>query len=170
MRLLLITLFFSALLSAQSGLLDIQWPKPNAKHQKPSIPYPAVLTNGIKEVKLPVYLPSSYVYDNHMVVVADNNFYTVSFLLQGADVMISGDRTYQESVSASNPEFKAIMKASPPVEFMQAEGIMSAEFNRHGVNYSFTVECEKPKTDKRCTEETFIKKLYSQLIMVGGRP
>ena len=170
MRLLLITLFFCASLNADSGILDIQWPKPNAKHQKPPTPYPAVLTKGIEEVKLPVYLPSSYAYDKNMVVVADNNFYTVSFTLQGADIMVSGDKTYQESVSATNPEFKAIMKATPPVEFMQSEGIMSAEFNRHGVNYSLAVECEKPETDKRCTETTFIKELYNRLIMVGGRP
>ena len=168
MRLLLIILFALSSLNADSGILDIKWPKPNAKHQKPSMPYPEVLTKGIKEVKLPVYIPNSYAYDKTMVVVSDNNFYTISFTFNGASVAVSGDKTYQESVS-NNPEFKAMLKATPPVTFEQEEGIMTAEFNRHGVNYSIIIECDKPDTDKRCTDTKLIKDLYSRLIMVGGK-
>ena len=82
--------------------------------------------------------------------------------------MVSGDKTYQESVS-NNPEFKAMLKATPPVSFEQEEGIMTAEFNRHGANYSMAIECDKPKTDERCTEKTLIQDLYNRLIMVGGK-
>jgi hypothetical protein len=170
MRLLFVILFFISSLCADSGILDIQWPKPNAQHQKPSTPYPAVLTQGIKEVKLPVYIPNTFAYDEKMTVVADENFYTISFSLQGASVAISGDKTYQESISSPNPEFKKIMKSSPPVAITQAEGIMSAEFNRHGVNYAIEIECDSPKKDTRCTQPTLINELYSRLIMVGGRP
>ena len=168
MRLLLIILFFCSSLSADSGILDIKWPKPNAKQQKPSTPYPDVLTKGIKDVKLPVYIPNSYAYNKSMIIVADENFYTISFFFKGATIMVSGDKTYQESVS-NNPEFKAMLKATPPVSFEQEEGIMTAEFNRHGVNYSMDIECEKPKTDERCTEKTLIQDLYNRLIMVGGK-
>ncbi len=169
MRRLLIIPFLFSLLNADSGILDIKWPKPNLKHQKPSTPYPEVLTEGIKDVKLPVYIPNSYAYDKNMIVVADKNFYTISFLFKDATVMISGDRTYQESVS-NKQEFKAILKATPPVTFEQEEGIMTAEFNRHGVNYSMAIECDKPQTDERCTDTKLIKDLYNRLIMVGGRP
>ena len=169
MRLLLIVPFLFSLLHADSGILDIKWPKPNVKHQKPSTPYPKVLTEGIKDVKLPVYIPNSYAYDKNMIVVADKNFYTISFLFKGATVMISGDKTYQESVS-NNQEFKTILKTTPPITFEQEEGIMTAEFNRHGVNYSMAIECDKPQTDERCTETKLIKDLYNRLIMVGGRP
>ena len=172
MRLLLTTLLLLSSLSAESGILDIKWPKPNPQHQKPSTPYPSVLTKGIKETKLPVYIPSSLAYDKKMVVVANKNFYTISFLLQGATLMVSGDKTFQESVSTSTATsgLQKMLKASPTVEFMEEEGMRSANFNRHGVNYELLIECEKPKTDKRCTEEDFIRKLYSRLIMVGGRP
>lgn len=169
MRLLFITLFALSALSAESGILNIKWPKPNAKHQKPSIPYPKVLTNGIKEVRLPVYIPNSYAYEKNMLVVAGSNFYTITFPFKGASVTVSGDKTYQESVS-NNRNFKAMLKASPPVSFEQEEGMMTAEFNRHGVNYSITIECEKPNSDKRCTNTKRIKELYHRLIMVGGRP
>jgi len=169
MRLLLIVPFLFSLLNADSGILDIKWPKPNTKQQKPSIPYPKVLIEGIKDVKLPVYIPNSYAYDKNMVVVADNNFYTISFLFKGATIMISGDKTFQESVS-NNPKFKAMLKATPPVTFEQEEGIMTAEFNRHGVNYSMAIECDNPNIDERCKETKLIKELYNRLIMVGGRP
>jgi len=170
MRLLLTTLLLLSSLNAESGILDIKWPKPNPQHQKPSTPYPSVLTEGIKKTKLPVYIPNSFAYDKKMVVVANKDFYTISFLLQGATFMVSGDRTFQKSVTTSNSGFQKMMKASSNVEFMEEEGMRSANFNRHGVNYELLIECEQPKTDTRCKEDTFIRKLYSRLIMVGGRP
>lgn len=169
MRLLLISLFLISSLNSDSGILEIKWPKPNANHQKPSTPYPDVLTKAIKNTKLPVYIPSSYAYDKKMIVVTDENFYTISFLLEGATLMIEGDKTFQQSISTSNQKFQKIMKSSP-IKFTQEEGIMSSDFNRHGVNYTFSVECDKPKTDERCKEESFLKNLYNRLIMVGGRP
>lgn len=169
MRLLLLTLFLISSLNSDSGILDIKWPKPNPQHQKPSKPYPDVLTKAIKNTKLPVYIPSSYAYDKKMIVVTDENFYTISFLLEGATLMIEGDKTFQQSISTSNQKFQKIMKSSP-IKFIQEEGIMSTDFNRHGVNYTFSVECDKPKTDERCKEESFLKNLYNRLIMVGGRP
>jgi hypothetical protein len=170
MRLLLTTIILLSSLNAESGILDIKWPKPNPQQQKPSTPYPSVLTEGIKNTKLPVYIPSSLAYDKKMVVVANKNFYTISFLLQGATLMVSGDKTFQESVSISNSGFQKMMKASPSVEFMEEEGMRSANFNRYGVNYELLIECDKPKKDARCKEENFLRKLYSRLIMVGGRP
>ena len=170
MRLLLLTVFLFSSLYGESGILEITWPKPNAKHQKPSIPYPSVLTKGIKNTKLPVYLPTSYVYDKNMAVVSEKDFYTISFILKDATLMVSGDRTYQESVSKDDPKFQALAKTSSKIEFIQEEGMMSADFNRHGVNYSLLVECDDPETDKRCTQEGFLKDIYTRLIMVGGQP
>jgi len=169
MQILLLTLFLISALNSDGGILDITWPKPNTQHQKPSTPYPTILTKGIENTKLPVYVPNTYAYDAKMIVVADKNFYTISFLLKDATFMVAGDKTFQESISTSNSEFQKVMKDSP-LEFTQEEGIMSVDFNRHGVNYTLSVECETPKKDKRCKEENFLHNLYNRLIMVGGRP
>jgi len=169
MRFLLSTLFLVLSLNAQSGILDIKWPKPNTQQQKPSKPYPSVLTQGIKNTKLPVYIPNSLAYDKKMIVVADKNFYTISFLLEGATLMVAGDRTFQDTVSNSNSDLQKMMKPSSSVEFMEEEGMKSANFNRHGANYELSIECDKPKIDTRCKEDSFLRKLYSKLIMVGGR-
>ena len=169
MRLLVTTLLLVSSLNAESGVLDIKWPKPNPQQQKPSTPYPNVLIEGIKSTKLPVYIPSSLAYDKKMVVVADKNFYTISFLFKGAILMVSGDKTFQEILSTSNADFQKMMKASPSVEFMEEEGMRSANFRRHGANYELTIECEQPKKDVRCKDESFLRKFYSRLIIVGGK-
>ena len=168
MRLLLISLLFISSLYAQSGILDIDWSKTDPKHQKPSTPYPNVLTKGIENTHLPVYIPSSYAYDKKMAVVADRDFYTISFFIDSATVMIGGDRTFQESISDSDLKFEKVIK-SPSVEFVEDLGMMSVDFNRHGANYTLLIECEDYKKDKRCQEEDFLKNLYNRLIMVGGK-
>lgn len=168
MRLLFFMFLSYGLLSA-GGILDIKWPKVNSSQQKPTVPYPKVLIKGIKDVRLPVYLSASYAYDKNMIVVANQGFYSISFVLDGAIVLFEGDRTYQESVSVKNPEFSKIMQKTKSVEFSRSEEIMVAEFNRHGANYAISVECDKPKTDKRCTQESFVRDLYSHIVMVGGR-
>jgi len=165
---LIFLLFMTYTFLDAGGILEIDWSKVNKSQQKPTMPYPSVLTKGIKEVRLPVYLSSSYAYDKKMVVVAERDFYTVSFLLNGATVLFEGDKTYQESVSPSNSEFQKITRQSKVVEFSLSEEIMTAEFNRHGANYAISVECDKPKIDKRCTQENFIRSLYSSIVLVGG--
>lgn len=170
MKTLLFILMTQSLVYAGGGVLDIEWPTPNQAQQKSIATYPKVLKEGIKEVRLPVYLSSQYLYDKSMVVVADKNFYSISFTLKGASILFEGDRTYQESISPDNPEFKAIAKKNQPVEYSSSEEIRIAQYQRHGANYNISVECDKPKEDKRCTEETFIRELYASLKMVGGRP
>jgi hypothetical protein len=170
MRALLITILTYSLTWAGGGVLDIEWPAPNQAQQKSIANYPDVLKEGIKDVRLPVYLSSQYIYDKSMVVVANEDFYSISFTLEGASVLFEGDRTYQETVSPSNPEFQKIAQKTKPVEYSTSEEIMIAQYQRHGANYNISVECDEPERDQRCTDEKFIRKLYQSLVMVGGRP
>jgi len=170
MRYIYLAIFSFSLLSAGGGILPVDWSKVTKSQQKTSAPYPKVLTEGIKDTHLPVYLSKQFAYDENMVVVAEKHFYTISMDLEGATLSFEGDRTFQESVSPNNPEFRKIAKATPPVEYIASEGMMTAEYTKNGINYTINVECEAPKKDKRCTEKTFIKSLYSHLVMVGGRP
>lgn len=171
MRLTIITIILLTYLNAKNGILDIEWPKTNPQQQKISIPYPTILTKAIKETRLPVYIPALFAYDKNMVVVADKNFYTINFILEGATIMVSGDRTFQEDFSKKESLYLKLVKELNSVEFIQEEesGIRSSNFNRHGVNYTIEVECKNSKKDKRCSEDGFIKKLYNQLIIVGGK-
>ncbi|CAA6823559.1 MAG: Unknown protein [uncultured Sulfurovum sp.] len=171
MHLIFATLCLSTLLlNGGGGVLDVNWSTIQKTQQKSMAAYPKVLVDGIKKVKFPVYLSSNYAYNKEMSVVADKYFYAISFNLDKAMVLFEGDRTFQESVDANSPEFKKIIEKLKPVEFSQSEGVRIASYQRHGVNYSISVECEQPDKDKRCTEETFVKALYSSIIMTGGQP
>jgi len=170
MRLIFFTLFTLTLLNAGGGVLEVDWSSIAKGQQKSSASYPLVLTKGIRNVHLPVYVARSVAHNKNLVVVADTNFYSISLDIAGASLLFEGDKTFQESVNANNPEFQKILNSSSAVEYVGSEGMMTAEFSKHGVNYAITVECEKPKTDKRCTEEGFITSLYGEITMVGGRP
>jgi hypothetical protein len=170
MRALLLTVFIYSFLWSGGGVLDIEWPTPNQAQQKSIANYPNVLKEGIKDVRLPVYLSRQYIYDKSIMVVASKNFYSISFTLKGASILFEGDRTYQESVSPNNPEFQKIVQKAQAVEYSKSEEIMIAQFNRHGANYTISVECDKPERDERCTDEKLIRELYQSLTMVGGRP
>ncbi len=169
MRLILLTIFSLVLVNA-GGVLNVDWSSINKSQEKATASYPKVLVEGTKNVRLPVYLSASYIYNKSMVVVSDKDFYTISIFLNGAMVLFEGDRTYQESVSPNNKEFQKIVQKPNSVIFLKSEEVMMAEFTRHGANYAISVECDKPKTDKRCTQENFIRGLYSNIKMVGGRP
>jgi len=168
MRLLLTILLFISSLTAQSGILDIEWPKIDPKHQKPSTPYPTILTQNIKNTQLPVYLPSSYTHDKRMAIVADKNFYTISFFIDKATIMMAGDRTFQETIDKTDKALQEKLIQDSSIEFIENEGVMSVDFNRHGVNYTLSIECENSTKDSRCEKDTFLRNLYNRLIIVGG--
>jgi len=169
MRLLFSILLTSAFLNAEGGVLDVDW-SGVTKGQQKLTSYPLVLTKGIANVHLPVYVANSVAHNNNLVVVADKNFYSISLDIRGASLLFEGDKTYQESVDKSNPKFKNLLNHISAVEYVASEGMMLAEFSKHGINYAITVECEEPKTDKRCSEQGFVESLYNEIIMVGGRP
>ena len=169
MRIIIFSLLPFLFLNADSGVLQVDWSKIGKQIQKSSKAYPKVLTKGIKEVRLPVLLSSQYAQNSNMSVVAQKDFYSISFPIKGATVTFSGDKTYQEDISSSNQEFQKMVEGTE-IEFVQEEGIMTVDFNRYGANYSMEVECLSPKKDERCSQETFLREIYNRLVVVGGRP
>jgi len=159
-------------LMADSGLLDVNWSalkgvQGQGQLSARKVPYPAVLTQGVRVVTLPVYLPASLSYNENMFVVADEHFYSISVPLNAATLMVTGDRTYQQSAEGS-PQLEGILLAQAMPSFTRAEGMMTIDFNRYGANYSLVLECDKPDDDSRCLQDGFLKNLYQELIVVGG--
>jgi len=176
MRLFMLFILFLgsnlSLARAESGVLAINWAELNQQQAQISArrsPYPSVLTTGISNTQLPVYLPASHAYDNNMSVVADKNFYTISLFLNGATLIISGDKSYQQSMP-QDAQAQAIQQATRTQRFIRAEGMMTTDFNRYGANYSLVLECDKPDEDQRCLQDSFLKQRYQELILVGGHP
>ncbi len=164
---LTLLLVLSAQLCAD-GLLDVTWPKPTQQYEKQRKDYPLALKKAVKDITLPVYLPRSYLGDKSLFLVSDANFYTATIILDGAILNITGDRTYQQKVKSGDLKFKKMIK-DKKVTFINAEGIMRSDFNRHNVNYTLEIECDAPKEDARCLQEDFLKKIYHELTLVGGK-
>ncbi len=177
MRLLFATLLLVGLLSLtqakevidnRGGLLKVDWSSTDGSHIKKTRSMPTDIQKKLKDVTMPVYIPKYYLNEKDASVVADKNFYTISFHLPDATLMISGDRTYQREIVSGGEKIKADMKKVES-KFIRSEGIMSTDFSRHGVNYTLSVECSHPDKDKRCTRDTFLKKMYNGLVLIGGK-
>jgi len=165
-------LILSSFLNAETlGLLDINWKQATKEviQSKPQKPYPKKLTDVVGKMSLPVYLPSNYIYESKYTLIADANFYTMSYDLEnGARLSITGDRTFQDTINPNTTDGKSLMKASKMIEFFPAEGLMSTDFGRNGANYTIVVECDNPISDTRCTNKSFLEQIYNKLIIVGG--
>lgn len=167
-RLLMFCTMSAMMLHAEGGVLDVQWPAVDKNQAKMQKAYPLVLKEKIKEVTLPVYLPSTYIYNQKMTIVAEPNYYSITIYLDKARLLVTGDRTYQQSVKVADQAFKTMMK-SDTIAFEAAEGMLITDFNRHGVNYTLMLECDEPESDERCQEENFLRTIYDQLTLVGGK-
>jgi len=172
MRIILTLLILFNFIFANGGLLKVDWSKVPTTQQKLNN-IPKKLKESIKDVTLPVYMPRYYIYEKNLSVVANPNFYAITIFLDKARLMISGDRTYQERISSKTNkavanQLKAKMKALSN-KFIKAEGIISVDFQRNGVNYSLVLECDSPTLDKRCKEDNFLRKVYNGLILIGGK-
>lgn len=170
----LVSLFFLvvSMVSAEPKVLSIDWPvaqktKGNiAMLSARSLPYPSGLVNKANTVRLPVYVPSAYAYQETLQMVGESDFYTVTVPLSSATVFIAGDRTYQQDSSAAT----SVSTPAKEVSFIRAEGMVSVDFNRHGANYTLSIECDQPDDDQRCTQTNFLQQIYAELVMIGGQP
>jgi len=164
---IVLTIFASfSLLFAEGGLLKIDWSKTDKNIQKLRV-LPKNLQEKIKDITLPVYMPRYYVYEKNISMVTNPNFYFMTIYLDDARVMVSGDRTYQREILSKDKKFKLQMKSALTDKFVRAEGIMSIDFQRNGLNYSLSIECNRPNSDLRCKDSSFLKKLYNKLILIG---
>jgi hypothetical protein len=173
MRFILVLMVIPFLLQAEervevkNGLLKVDLSSKEIQRYKNSRSAPTPLQKRVSVVAMPVYMPKEFIKNRDITIVADKNFYTISIPLKGALLMISGDRTYQQKVISGGEKLEKMMKLTDS-KFMISEGIMGVDFQRHGVNYSLSVECDDPYEDSRCTKKSFLKKIYNDLILVGG--
>ena len=82
--------------------------------------------------------------------------------------MISGDKSYQLEMHDIDVKSQKMLKRVKQ-EFIRSEGMIVTDFSRYGVNYSMQLECDKFEEDKRCLNDKFLRKLYQELVIVGGK-
>ncbi|HHL19429.1 MAG TPA: hypothetical protein ENJ33_06815 [Thiothrix sp.] len=165
-------LFVISIVSAEPKVLVIDWPVTQKLKSSMtvlsarSMPYPSGLIDKANAVHLPVYLPSAYAYQETLQMVGEGDFYTVTVPLSAATVFITGDRTYQQDSNAVT----SVSTLAKELSFIRAEGMVSVDFNRHGANYTLSIECDQPDDDQRCTQTRFLQQVYADLVLIGGQP
>jgi hypothetical protein len=161
-----------SMVSAEPKVLVIDWPVTLKLKSgltvlsARSVPYPSGLVDKANAVHLPVYVPSTYAYQETLQMIGESDFYTVTVPLSVATVFIAGDRTYQQDSAATT----SVSTPAKEMSFVRAEGMVSVDFNRHGANYTLSIECDQPDDDQRCTQTDFLQRVYADLVMVGGQP
>jgi hypothetical protein len=158
-------IFFAllTLLHGEGGVLKVDWSNLNEKSlQKPRV-LPQKLKKGIQDVTLPAYIPSQYLHRPNLVIVSDKNFYSVTIPLEGATLMVSGDRTYQDKFN------KLELRNSTPNGVIHSNGMATLDFFKHGVSYSLAIECNRGVQDPRCGGDSFLNGIYKSLLFVGGK-
>ena len=156
------------MLSAEGGILSVKWPKKNSVQQKIEQETPSALRKKIEEVTLPVLLPKSYLRNQKMSIVAEKNYYAITIFFKGANLMVSGDRSYQLEMRDIDVKSQKMLKRVKQ-EFIRSEGMIVTDFSRYGVSYSMQLECDRFEEDKRCVNDNFLRKLYRELVIVGGK-
>lgn len=101
------------------------------------------------------------------VFAAENEYDTV-IRLDGASVLISGDRLFQ--LSEKDLPSGVALKSDSEVRYSTGERMMEADFSRYGANYSVVVECRAPLEDARCLKTGFAESIVRRLAPIGGRP
>ena len=167
-KILISLMILMQIVDASGGILPVQWPAKTNHQQKIEKSYPLKLKEKIKKVKLPVLLPKAYIFNSKMSIVADKNYYATTIFLKGANLMVSGDKSYQLEMRDIDVKSQKMLKRVKQ-EFTRSEGMMTTDFSRYGVNYSMTLECDNFNQDKRCANSDFLKKAFRDLVLVGGK-
>ncbi len=156
------------MVNASGGVLPVEWPTKTNLQQKIEKSYPAELKKKIKKVELPVLLPKAYIFNQKMSIVAEKNYYAITIFFKGANLMVSGDRSYQLEMRDIDVKSQKMLKRVKQ-EFIRSEGMIVTDFSRYGVSYSMQLECDNFEEDKRCANDKFLRKLYRELVIVGGK-
>ena len=176
MKHILIALLLISTLTHASGILEVDWSSvktldeqnTTTNKRRSRLTVPESLKEQILNIEMPVYFPKDKLNSKDMSIVTDTNFYAVTIKLDNAYLMISGDKTYQAEITTSKANMKKAIEGYDR-KYIVSEGSVNIDFRRHGVNYMLTVECDKPQTDKRCKNSTFLKSEYKKLVVIGGK-
>jgi len=176
MKHILVKLLLLSTLVNASGVLNVDWSgvksletsNSNKRRSLGVSTVPKELKEKISNIEMPVYFPKDKMKSKNISIVTDTNFYAVTIKLDKAYLMLSGDKTYQAEITTSQADMKKAIE-SYDGKFIVSEGSVNIDFRRHGVNYMLTVECDKPQTDKRCKNASFLKKEYKKLVVIGGK-
>ncbi|MBR9826469.1 MAG: hypothetical protein GYB36_11805 [Alphaproteobacteria bacterium] len=128
---------------------------------------------GITETRLPVLMPTIEALGLGETPLTRlfprENFYTLS--IRGPRILIEvfGTRLAHAEPPDAASERRLRARASN-FDISQTRYGIEVNFNRYGAAYSITIECDNPRTDPRCSETNYARRLAETLVIAAGSP
>jgi hypothetical protein len=157
--------------AAPTVVAKVQWPSEASIDRAARGALTAEGREALPRAPVPVLLPRDPQLLARGVLIVEPNWYSFS-----SDSVDDRGAKYHVVVAATrvahvHPE---VPPARGPVRLRgrdafvtRNEGIPSATWSEHGVDYTVDVECGSP-TDARCTADAFLRDLTESLVYVGG--
>lgn len=132
-------------------------------------PLPADAAERLAQAPVPALLPDRPALLAHATLTGGEHWYAASLDGEGHSVYVSGSNKQAVVPGLELAEARPDLKDD--FHITRNEAIVSLTFNAFGAAYVLEVECAKPTSDVRCTEDDYVVGLANDLALAnpGGR-
>lgn len=129
---------------------------------------------GVANTGLPVLIPGTAALgldgNARVLLFPREHFYNLSITAPGLLIEVFGTRLAH--ARAPDPLSTRRLNAGDANGYRISATEFGRElsFNRYGAAYSISVECDRPETDARCRDNTYVRSLADSLIIAAGNP
>ena len=143
----------------------VDWGAASTDRSREEAGLPAALVAEMKQVTIPVLLPTDDAILGSMTLVGSPLSYGASFRATTHGVAIDGT-----NVAMVAPSIEGASSAPGEQRIHRGEGSVTLTFQRYGVAYAVTVECDSPESDPHCLEDAYVRSIAQQLAPVNKPP
>lgn len=141
-----------------------------AAHPLSSVPgaLPESQRERLASSPLPVLMPGAMTDPQlaHGAVTTGSNWYALSSTHDGVTLYMQGSRTTVEHGQIAIDEAGETLTQKPYV-ISRNHQVITISFTRFGLGYHLDVECAKPQSDVRCTQDDYVLSLYESMALVA---
>lgn len=117
---------------------------------------------ALKKATLPILLPDKPELIAKAIMSAGSYWYAASMRHESFSVVVYGSTRHVKVPGAKAPKLPEYRKQD--LRVTHAEGIAESTFRAYGAIYTISVECEDPKTDTHCKNDSYILDLADKLL------
>lgn len=147
----------------------VDWDEASRFKQLDPARLPTEQRKKLAEVKLPVLAFDDDALLATALLTHHHNWYVIAVKSDdGLHMNVLGNRNAWTVPAMEIPE--AARAAAEDYTLSRTHGIVTVSWRSFGTSYSVDVECAKPMSDPRCTEDEFALAVVEQLGVIGGTP
>lgn len=143
----------------------VDWAEVRGFAQVDAALLPASERAKLDDITVPVLVPDDGRLLATALITHHQNWYAAAMELPGADIYVRGTRNAFEVPAMEIPAAAAAAKDN--YLLTRIHQVVTVSWRSFNVSYSLDVECAKPMTDTRCTEDEFALELAERLGVVN---